>query len=257
MLDPARLTWLVVAALAGCGRIDFDPLADSRSSDAFDCGHTFCDHFDDRSGPPEAGWDGYTNVTGGTIALATDQSVSAPQSLLITIPTDGTTLTGGRFLSKQLPLATTKTFVHVQLSYATAATMNTEVDLMHLMWDTLPTGCTSFGFFFVRDGTKPFNLQEEYGDAGTGGLCAGGNVQNYSLNLDNTPFHDVQLEVTVGVQGTAHLKLTVDGATVVDKPATHAIAPSTLTLELGGGVSRNGLAPWTIRYDDVLVDIDR
>jgi len=110
----------------------------------------------------------------------------------------------------------------------------------------------------VRDGTKPFNLQETYGDAGTGGVCSGGSVQNVTLNLDNTPaFNDVLMEVTFGPMGTAWLKLTINGSLVVDKAAAHPIAPSTLTLQLGAGISRNGLSPWTVRFDDLTVDLDR
>jgi hypothetical protein len=260
---------LSVAALlhAGCGRYFFDEtdhqdggttgdaVADAMA-DAFDCGHTFCDDFD-RSGPPEAGWDMITMST-GTMALVSDTSVSGPQSLLVTIPTDGTTLTGNAFLHKQLPMTTTKAVVHLQLQYSTAMTMNTEADFLALQWDTLPPGCTSFGYYLVRDGTGPFNLQETYGDAGTGGVCAGGSVQNYNLDLDNTAmFNDVTMEVTFGAMGTAWLKLTINGSVVVDKMATHPIDPSTLTLQLGGGISRNGLAPWTIRVDELTVDLDR
>jgi hypothetical protein len=255
---------LSVAAvlLAGCGRYFFDEEehADGgtvdAAGDAFDCGHTFCDDFD-RSGPPEAGWDMITMTT-GVASIVSDTSVSAPQSLLVTIPTDGTTTTGNVFLRKKLPMATTKAVVHLQLQYSVVTTMNTEADFLALQWDTLPVGCTAFGFYLVRDGTKPFNLQETYGDAGTGGLCAGGSVQNPNLNLDNTAtFNDVTMEVTFGAMGTAWLKLTINGVAVVDKMATHPIDPSTLTLQLGGGISRNGLSPWTIRFDDVTVDIDR
>ena len=35
------------------------------------------------------------------------------------------------------------------------------------------------------------------------------------------------------------------------------VTPSTLTMSLGGGCSRNGKTPWEIRFDDVYVDIDR
>ncbi|HUS29159.1 MAG TPA: hypothetical protein VMZ53_11630, partial [Kofleriaceae bacterium] len=79
----------------------------------------------------------------------------------------------------------------------------------------------------------------------------------YNLNLDNAPFKDVVMEITFGPMGPARLKLTIDGAVIVDKAATHPIPPSTLLLELGAGVSRNGMSPWAVRYDSLTVDLDR
>ena len=256
MVSPARYASLAALLLTGCGRYFFDEHTDaSATGDARPCSHTFCDDFD-RSGPPEAGWD--TRTTGGPAVgiatLANDTVVSPPQSLLISVPTDGTNLTGNTFLHKQLPMATTKVVVHASLSYATAMTMNTEADFLQVQWDMLPNGCTDYGFFLVRDGTKPLNLQETY--AGTG-VCAGGSVQNTTIDLDNAGFKDLLLEITFGPSGSARLKLTIEGTSVIDKVATHGIDASTLTFSIGGGISRNGLAPWQVRYDDVWVDIDR
>ena len=99
MFSPARCLSIAVVLVTGCGRFFFDerePIdggGDDASGDAFECGHTFCDNFD-RSGPPETGWDMYTMTT-GTASLASDMSVSPPQSLLISIPTAWLRLTVG------------------------------------------------------------------------------------------------------------------------------------------------------------------
>jgi hypothetical protein len=267
VVSPARCIAVAALLLAGCGRYRFDELergdathlgdtggGDTSGDGDVNCGHTFCDDFD-RAGPVEAGWDMQTTggAVSGTAAIVSDMSISAPQSMLVSLPTDGVNTTSGTFLHKELPLATTKATIHVALSYATAMTSNTEADFVALQWNTLPAGCTAFGFYLVRDGTQPFNLQETY--AGTG-VCTGGSVQNTNLNLDNAGFKDVLMEITFGPMGTAHLKLSIDGTPVVDKPATHPIDPSTLRLSLGAGVSRNGLTPWEVRFDDVYVDIE-
>jgi hypothetical protein len=65
----------------------------------------------------------------------------------------------------------------------------------------------------------------------------------------------MRMEITLGPIGTAHMQLFVNGVSVVDANAAHAVEPSTITLDLGAGCSRNGQTPWQVRYDDVIVDL--
>jgi hypothetical protein len=243
---------LVLVASAGCGRRWFDPLDDARGElDApadviASCGHTFCDDFD-RAGPVEAGWDMVTNSGLAVLSLTTDGVISPPQALLVHLP--GTSIESG-LLVKQLPMATTSAVVSVQLGFATTNVNDAEIDLLALNWDMLPAPCTNFGYNLVRDGTVKFNLQETYVGAG----CAPAE-QNYLPPLDNTGYHAVVMTVTLGAVGTARVKLEIDGTTVVDHTTSHAIPPSTLTLRLGAGASRNIVAPWDFRFDDLIVDV--
>lgn len=255
VVSPALTLSVMATLLAGCGRLHFDELADARSSDAFDCGHTFCDNFD-RPGPPEATWDSVDASSIASAALVQDQVTSPPSSLLITLPVDNVTPVAHYTLLHHLPVATSTIVVDLQMAYATASTMNTEADLVSLHWTSLPAGCTDFGYNLVRDGTGPFNLQETY--LGTGCGPAASNVDHYNVMLDNQPLTHVRLEITLGAQGTAHLKLDVGAsAGVVDVVAANPIPASATDLGIGLFVDRNGRATWFTRYDDVLVDIDR
>lgn len=249
------LVWIVVATSA-CGRHLFDPLPDGADGtgddapqfDAASCGHTFCDDFD-RPGPAGAGWDTTEVLAGGTFALTSATSVSAPTSFQAALTAVG----DGAFLLKQLPLATTKVTVSLAFSYASAMPGTAEIDLVRLRWDTLRPGCASFGYFLVRDGTMPFNLQETYNGGGCGDAAA--NVNHYFTDLDNTGFHTVTMEITFGGVGVAHVRLVLDGIPS-DFVPPNAIDPSTLTLRIGGFAARNISADWDLRYDDVLVDVN-
>lgn len=216
------------------------------SPDAASCGHTFCDNFD-RSGPVEAGWDSVINTGNAVLSLVTTASVSAPQSYEMHHP--GTSLEQG-FLVKALPMPTSSVVVDLQFAYETSNVNDAEIDMLRLKWDTPAAGCDEFGFYLVRDGTKQFNLQETYA-----GVSCGANEQNYSADLPNTGWHAARLTVTLGAVGTARVKLVLGSTTIVDHTTSHAILPSTVTLELGAGAQRNIVAPWDFRYDDLIVDV--
>jgi hypothetical protein len=239
-----------LVVVAGCGRRWFDPLDDGVDAPAADvlasCGHTFCDDFD-RAGPVESGWGALTNSGLALPSLTTARVVSAPQAFLVELP--GTSLESA-YLVQSLPMATTSAVVSLQLDYTTTNVNDAEIDLVALNWDAPPAPCTSFGYYLVRDGTMSFNLQETYG--GTG--CAP-SEQNYLPGLDNTGYHAIVMTVTFGAIGTARIKLDIDGTNVVDHTTSHAIPASTLTLRLGAGASRNVVAPWEFRFDDLLVDV--
>ncbi len=243
---------LLVLLGAGCGRWRFDELLDPDAASAIGdigtdvaaCSHTFCDTFD-RAGPPEAGWDSVKNSGLAAPSLST-RAVSAPQSLQMHLP--GTSLENG-FLVKQLPTLTNEVTVEVQLSIETTNVNDAEIDLLRIHWDVLPAPCDSFGYYLVRDGTKQFNLQETYGNCG-------GNEENYRPLLDNTGFHKIVMVVKTGAVGVAAIQLRIDDALVVDHPTSHAIPPSSLTLEVGAGIARNVVAPWDFFYDDLFVDVN-
>lgn len=226
--------------LAGCGRVWFAPQGEvdaSLDSMMVSCGHTFCDDFE-RTGPLEEGWDSATNS--GLAMPAIDNG-----QYLVQLP--GTSLEGA-WLEKQLPKVTASIVVHVRLGWDSPTPGAAEVDLVQLQWLALPGTCTSFGYYLVRDGTGPFNLQETYGGCG-------GNEQNYLSSLDNSGLHEAVMTVTLGEVGTARIVLELDGATVVDRMTSHAIAESELLLRVGGGASRDVVAPWDIRFDDLYVDV--
>jgi len=234
---------LVVAA--ACGRYRFDPLADPDGGidTASACGHTFCDDFD--RAPFLTGWDAFDNTGAANLAVSSETSTSAPNAYLIELPAPQ--LEGG-FLVKRFPTTTTSATIAFQIQYTSTTPGTAEIDLVQLLWDTLPAGCTSFGYILVRDGTGPFGLQETYGGCG-------GNEDTAFSALENLPFHPIVMTVTFGPVGTARVQVDVDGARI-DKATSHAIDPSALTLRLGGGAVRDMSAPWLIRYDDVVVDLE-
>jgi hypothetical protein len=151
------------------------------------------------------------------------------------------------FLEKHFAAPTATVTVAFSISYATMMPGTAEIDLVHLKWDQLPAPCTSFGYYLVRDGqTGVFDLQETYGG------CGGNENMGFSA-LQNTGFHQVKMIVTLGNPG--HVKVLVDEQ-VIDKNTSHEILSSPLTLRIGGGAIRNMVAPWTIQYDDVIVDVN-
>lgn len=249
-----RLALLVLLG-AGCGRWRFDELFDADAASnpdvivgsdvASSCGHTFCDDFD-RAGPPEAGWDTTTNSGQAVFSLETTNAISAPGKFRTHLP--GTSLQSG-FLVKQLPTVTSSVTVTVQLNIETTNVNDAEIDLLALNWDTVPSPCTGFGYYLVRDGTMQFNLQETYTNCG-------GNEQNYRPLLDNTGWHEIVMHVDVGDIGNAQIQLTIDGNLVVNHTTSHAIAASPLRLRIGAGASRNIVAPWDFDYDDLVVDVN-
>lgn len=239
-----RRAVVILLLAAACGRYRFDPLDDSGTgADATppdvteSCGHTFCDDFD-RPGPLTAGWDSSTNSGLATPALENGQ-------YRLQLP--GTS-NESAFIEKNLPQASSSIVVHVRLGWDSTTPGAAEIDMVQLRWLTLPGACTSFGYFLVRDGTGPFNLQETYGGCG-------GNEQNYLGSLDNMGLREMTMTVTLGAIGVASVRLDIDGTTVVEHTTSHAIEPSTLQLRLGGGAVRNVVAPWDIRFDDLYVDV--
>jgi hypothetical protein len=251
------VSWVVALGLvlfAGCrwhfGVHDEQVDASGSDVDAIDgppsCGHTFCDNFD-RPGPVEAGWDAVINTGNAVLSLVTTTSVSPPQSYDLHHP--GTSLEQG-FLAKALPTSTSSVVVKLQLAYETSNVNDAEIDMLRVKWDAPAAGCSDFGYFLVRDGTKQLNLQETYG-----GVACGANEQNYSPDLPNTGWHAAVMTVTLGAVGTARIKLELDGLTIVDHTTSHAIPASTLHFELGAGSERNIVAPWDFRYDDLTVDV--
>jgi hypothetical protein len=239
----------VVTALvlmqAACGRLGFDQFGSAdpdATSDGDDmpppCAFTFCDTFD-RDPPLQGAWDNATSSSG-----ALQQLIANEYQLALPAPA----LHNG-FLEKTFPASATRAKLMFRLSYASATPGTAEIDLVQLKWNALPMGCTSFGYYLVRDGTGPFGLQETYGGCG-------GNENTSLGDRDNSGYHDVLVLVTFGAIGDARIRVDVDGTTLVEKATSHAIAPSDLMLRLGGGAIRNMSDPWLIRYDDVFVQID-
>lgn len=245
---------LLLLTLVGCGRLGFgeqtapgDGAADAPDTPGdttLSCGHTFCDDFD-RTTPLETGWDRIDNT--GNAVLSLDDSDPVDGFFLLQLPSPD--LEGG-FLVKQLPAPTATGSVRIafDLEYSSDDPSVAEIDLVQLQWDILPMTCTSFGFFLVRDGTGPFNLQETYGGCG-------GNENTPMEDIDNEPPRRVEMTLTLGAVGTAQIRVDLDGKNVIDKLVSHAVLPSPLTLRLGGGAVRDVMAEWKIAYDNLEVDV--
>jgi hypothetical protein len=231
--------WVAVALL-GCGRRNFDPLADGgpgAPDGSAGCGSTFCDDFD-RLPPVSEGWDGMSSNNNATIKL------SSMGTLVINLPADG----DGAFLIKNLPAATSLVTIAFRIKYASTSPGTAEVDLVQLRWDTAAAGCASEGFFLVRDSTGPFDLQETY----TG---CGGNVNTALVDLANTGFHSVKMTIMLGAVPAAHIRVAIDALAPFEITAAHAIPSSTMTLSLGGAAVRDVTTPFSIEYDDLAIQV--
>lgn len=240
----ARRACIAALLLTACGRVWFDPRDDEGGSDAGNCGHTFCDDFD-RTGAPEDGWSARIVTGAATVAIASG-GISPSSHFEAGLPM---TAIETALLERTFALTSMRATVDLDIGYASTTPGTAEIDLVRLRWIRLPAGCTSFGYFLVRDGTGPFNMQETYGGCG-------GNENNLLSNFDNTGFHHVRLDVTFGPIGIAHVTLGIDGTAVIDKATTHAIEPSEIELQIGGDAVRNMAAPWQFSYDNVLVDLE-
>ena len=261
-----RRVLVVAAACGGCalvtdlGSLAGDGGAPDASSDAasdgateaspyfcLDASHTFCDTFD-RPPPAEQGWTS-SSSNQGTLSLFPDAAVSQPSSLAAFVLPDA----GTAYLAELLPTAST--FVHVGIDVNLEGSTNgsgPEVDLVQLQWSVPPLGpdggaCTAYGFFVVRDSTGPVVLQETY--AG----CASN--KNHTFPLFGMSFHHVDVDVTFAAPGSVMVKF--DGTPLQGFPIVPVVPPSTSTLSLRVGAlgSRSLPSPWTLLYDNVVVDV--
>ncbi|MBL0217513.1 MAG: hypothetical protein IPQ07_27020 [Myxococcales bacterium] len=200
-----RRWWCAALVLAGCGRQNFDPLRDgdvggTDAADALDAADaaaactTFCDNFD-RTTPPQTGWDIKTTSGAGTSVIANGQ-------LQITLPATG----DGTFLVTTLPAATSRVRIAFKIAYTSTAPGIAEVDLVQLRWDLPLAGCTSEGFYLVRDSTGPFDLQETYAGCGA-------NVNTAFVDLANSGLHAVVMTITLGALNTAKIEVAIDNGT--------------------------------------------
>jgi len=261
-----RARWLLgIAACASCGL--FPDLADLTahgvdasndvSSDVIgdapadagplpnfclDASHTFCDTFD-RPPPVTQGWT-QSILDMGALDLR-DAGISPPNALAAVLEPDA----GKAFLSQLLPTATSSVHLGFWLNIdGTTKDAGPEVDLAHVEWNVPPAdaGCTTYGFYIVRDSTGPIVLQETY--AG----CASN--KNTSLPKLNVGWHHIDLDV--GFANGGSVSVSFDG-TPIGAPITPAAppTPSTLTLKVGGVSSRSLPAEWTVLFDDVIADV--
>ncbi len=234
--------------LASCGRQNFDPLRDGdvdapdtsdasdASADASPACTTFCDNFD-RTTPPQTGWDTRTNTGASTVGIASGQ-------LQITLPATG----DGAFLVKALPAATTQVRIAFKISYGSTTPGIAEIDLVQLRWEIPAGGCSSEGFYLVRNSTGPFDLQQTYAGCGA-------NVDTALVDLANSGLHVVVMTITLGPLNTAKIEVAIDGGAPTTVMAAHAIPSSSMSLGVGAGAVRDVTTPWEIRYDDLSVDV--
>jgi hypothetical protein len=251
-----RAAWCVALACCACGRVGFDARStstgggDSGGDSGGDAGSgsatgfTFSADFDHVVQPSD-GWSG-TFSGGAQMALDPSAAVSAPDSLLVTIPYPAA---GTAYLTEALPAITTSLVWSFDLELA-ETTAGAEVDLAQLDWDTPPGPCTDFGFYFVRDSTGPLVLQETY--AGSG--CNAGNTNDNLTSGSAGSFEHLELDLTQTGSGS-HLQVLVNGVLATDKLVPQPITGSPLDLRLGVPAQRQTTAEWQLRYDNVVVDV--
>jgi hypothetical protein len=240
--------WLLV--LVGCGRLHFDPLGDAGSdarpdvpsdvpSDLPACAHTFCDDFErpDVQGP----WD-TTFMAGGMLSIDQGQLLAQTSADLQVA-----------HLAKLLPTANST--VHAEVDVTFDAGNSGEIDLFQIHWITFPGGCSNFGYFLVRDRLGMVEIQETYVNCGLPN-SSNDAIASFSPNAPSGPHHIV-IDITIGVASSAHLKVSDNGAVQIDQPITaHDVPASAIDIHIGvPGVSMP-TAPWAIRYDNVIVDLN-
>jgi hypothetical protein len=236
--------WLL--ALVGCGRLHFDPLADSASDSPSDvpadlpaCAHTFCDDFERTTlqGP----WDGMF-IAGGMLSIDQGQLLAQTSADLQVAN-----------LTKSLPTAHLTVHAEVDITFDTGT--SGEIDLFQIHWRDLPGSCTNFGYFLVRDRLGMVEIQETYVACG---LPNSSNdvIASFSPDAPTGPHH-VVIDITTGLAGAAHLLVSDNGIVGIDQPITaHDVPASGIDIHIGvPGVSMPTSA-WAIRYDNVIVDLN-
>jgi hypothetical protein len=224
------------------GDVSIDAEAGAPANFCLDASHTFCDTFD-RPPPVAQGWT-QSLLLQGTLDLL-DAGISLPNALEAVLEPDA----GKAFLSELLPTATSSVHLGFWLSMdGTTKDAGPEVDLAHIEWNVPPgdAGCTTYGFYIVRDSTGPVVLQETY--AG----CASN--KNTPLPKFNIGWHHVDLDVDYANGGS--VTVLFDGTSI--GPPIKPVAPpsqSTLTLRIGGVSSRSLPAEWKVLFDDVVADV--
>lgn len=229
---------MLLLALAACGRRDFDALGDGGRGDAplpadiGPCTHTFCADF---TQPNAAEWDSLDLTNGG-------MGVTGSGTLTATIPATG----DGAFVNKTFH-ATTSISIGFTLAYSTTGSnADTELDLVQLVWATPLAGCTEQGYFLVKDGSGPIDLQETY-------LSCGANFDITYATLEGTGAHTFVLTITLG--SPARERLVFDGTTLTDNiPTQHDAPASDIHVRVGAAGVRNLDGTWTFVYSNLFVD---
>lgn len=234
---------VAVAALAACGRIDFAPRDDAPATSS--CGHTFCDDFE-RTAPVVGDWT-TSSTSGGTLSLDTG-----------TLVADGTTVmpaAGAVYLAKSFP-DPVSTSIHVEADVELDTGSDGEIDLVQIHWEDLPLTCTSFGYYLVRNRqTSTVIIQETYVGCGGSG-SVDDTLPSFPAAAPSGTQH-VAIDVTMGAKNAgAHLAVHVGDSLDLDKTVTlYDIPASHLSVRVGvPGVQAN-TGPWSVRYDNVIVDL--
>lgn len=238
----------IALAFAGCGRIGFDSLAPSvDAADASTDGvvsaspcssaHAFCDDFD-RSGGLGP-WNALVTGTGSLDVVA--QGRISPGALRMSLPSqpsgEGPALVA---TISGTGIDETRVAFDVRFDQIEA---DGEVDLLHFRWPPIPP-CTAFGMYFVKTTSNTMALQETYQD------CFG--VQYHDVGAVDANWHHYELFVQYSTQKIRVLR---DGVEMLSTQSVMPLPIAQHSMNLGGPFVVTPLStPWTISFDDVVVD---
>lgn len=223
---------LAVAALAGCGRLSFDPGDAAPPPPDAGCPVTLCEDFD--TGAPFARWDKVL----GAPSIDTAFSVSPPASMSVTradAQSDGTA-----YLVKDLPGSWAAFECTFRFRFDHQGTM----EILFLVVEFAELDRPGYGVsIHVGDGLAKF--YEGY-DTMTGRL-----VTNAQLTSAPQRARWAELGVLMSPLGAgAKAKITLDGLLVAEKDLDQAATVKGAAVRLGSTYAP-GAEPFDIRYDDL------
>jgi len=241
-----RAAAAILVILCGCDRLfaldHVDPIDGDVDGQGLACAaHELCDDFD-REPPIEGLWDKRVEMGGAALVLSPTDSVSAPNSLLVSVPYPPNLA----YLEKDLDSASTSVNVGVALALE-PMDATTELDLLAIEWGIAPAPCTGVSFILVTQAQpRTLALQETY--TGCGGL-------RYSTLVADMPgFHTVTVSISVGTPSS--ITIEIDRTKVLAKDLAVSLPPAPVKFRIGAQYVGGATAPSSLRFDDVTADTE-
>jgi hypothetical protein len=215
------------------------------------CAHTFCASFDDMTAL--SGWKALAQSPGTTIQLDTQQQKSPPSSLLVMLPgsPDGTLVTT---LTQSFAKPFKGAHLELDLRMGPAAFAGTDAGAggVRLASISVPDFATASGVSLAWRGDGPVVLVATAQDGG---------VSETAYKLQSAPAVDswvhLRLDAVLGAAGAGNVKVTLDGATVLEQGGLSIVGAGEPATQLDVGlVSRDQTPELRANYDNATLDLD-
>ena len=215
------------------------------------CEHTFCASFDDATAL--SGWKALAQSPATTLQLDTQQLKSPPSSLLVMLPVSAsgsleTTLTQ----SFPRPLKGAHLELDLRVGPAVFSDMDAGAGLVRLASLSVPDFATASGVSLAWRADGPVVLVATAEDGGVG---------ETAYRLQSSPAVDtwvhLRLDAVFDGAGAGNVKVTLDGATVLEQGGLSIVGAGEPAVQLDLGlVSRDQTPELRVNYDNTTLDLD-